>query len=132
MQVLHSKCRILRCPRSGPRSGSAELVASSLLIASLVPGLQRLRIPGALIAVAVMGGAVRFHLFTPPGIDPNIDGAGLFAMALVVWLCSFAMLIAMLIAGRGVLIEPGSAVARVLLPPRALSTEGPALTPARS
>jgi hypothetical protein len=131
MQVLHSKCRIPRCPGSGSRSGPAELVASSLLIASLVPGLQRLRIPGALIAVAVMG-AVSLHLFTPPGIDPDIDGAGLFAMALVVWLCSFAMLIAMLIAGRGVLIEPGSAVARVLLPPRALSTEGPALTPARS
>ena len=128
MQVLHSKCRIPRCPGSGPRSGPAELVASSLLIASLVPGLQRLRIPGALIAVAVMGGAVRFHLFTPPGIDPDIDGAGLLAMALVVWLCP----IAMLIAGRGVLVEPGSAVAQVPLPPRTLSTEGPALTPARS
>lgn len=128
MQVLYSKCRIPRCPGSGSRNGSAELVASSLLTASLVPGLQRLRILRALIAVAVMGRAVSFHLFTPPGIDPNNDGAGLFVMALVVWLCS----IARLIAGRGVLIEPGSAVARVLLPPRALSTEGPALTPARS
>jgi hypothetical protein len=90
MQVLHSKCRIPRCSRRG----SAELVASSLLIASLVPGLLRLRIPGARIAVAVMSGAVSFHLFTPLGIDPNSDGAGLFAMALVVWLCSIAMLIA--------------------------------------
>jgi hypothetical protein len=119
MQVLHSKCRIPRCPRSG----SAELEASALLIVRLVPGLQRLRIPGALIAVAGMSGAVSFHLFTPPGIDPNNHGAGLFAMVLVVWLCP----IAMQIAGRGVLIEPDSAVARVLLPHRALSTEGPAL-----
>ncbi len=75
-----------------------------------------------------MSGAVSFHLFTPLGIDPNNDGGGLFAMAVVVWLCS----IAMLVAGRGVLIELGSAVARVLLPSRALSPEGPALTPARS
>lgn len=108
--------------------GSAELVASSLLIASLVPALKRLRVLGALIAVAVMSGAVSFHLFTPLGIDPNNDGGGLFAMAVVVWLCS----IAMLIAGRGVLIELGSAVARVLLPSRVLSPEGLALTPARS
>ena len=107
--------------------GSAELVAATLLLASLVPYLKRLRVLGALIAVAVMSGAVSFHLFTPLGIDPNNDGGGLFAMAVVVWLCS----IAMLVAGRGVLIELGSAVARVLLPSRALSPEGPALTPAR-
>jgi hypothetical protein len=109
--------------------GSAELVASSLLIASLVPALKRLHVLGALIAVAVMSGAVSFHLFTPLGIDPNNDGGGLFAMAVVVWLCS----IAMLIAGRGVLIELGSAVAGILFPPRTLpSNQGPALTPARS
>jgi len=128
MQLLHSKCRIPRCSRSG----SAEMVVSSLLIASLVPGLQRLRILCALIAVAVMSCAVSLQLFTSLGIDPDNDGAGLLAMALVVWPCAIAMLIAMLIAGRGVLIEPGSAVARVLLPPRALSTEGPAVPPARS
>jgi hypothetical protein len=104
------------------------MVVSSLLIASLVPGLQRLRILCALIAVAVMSCAVSLQLFTSLGIDPDNDGAGLLAMALVVWPCA----IAMLIAGRGVLIEPGSAVARVLLPPRALSTEGPAVPPARS
>lgn len=108
--------------------GSAELMASSLLIASLVPALKRLRVLGALIAAAVMSGAVSFHLFTPLGIDPNNDGGGLFAMAVVVWLCSLAMLI----AGRSVLIELGSAMARVLLPPRVLSSEGLALTPARS
>jgi hypothetical protein len=109
--------------------GSAELVASALLIASLIPALKRLRVLGALIAVAVMSGAVSFHLFTPLGIDPNKDGGGLFAMAVVVWLSS----IAMLIAGRGVLAELAGAMTRVLLPERAPAIfPGPMPTPARS
>ena len=48
-------------------------MASSLLIPSLAPGLQHLRILGALIAVAVMGGAVSFDLFPPvAGPEPPI------------------------------------------------------------
>ena len=74
--------------------GSAELAASSLLLAGLVPALSRLQVIGALIAAAVMTGAVSFHLFTPLGIDPNQDGAGLFTMAVTVWLSSLAVLIA--------------------------------------
>ena len=66
--------------------GSAELVASTLLLIGLVPALRRLQTLGALIATAVMTGAVSFHLFTPLGIDPNNDGGGLFAMAVAVWL----------------------------------------------
>lgn len=109
--------------------GSAELVAATLLLASLVPALKRLRVLGALIAVAVMSGAVSFHLFTPLGIDPNNDGGGLFAMAVVVWISS----IAMLIAGRSVLIELGRAIAGVLFPTGAISTlQGSMPTPARS
>lgn len=111
--------------------GSAELLASSLLIASLVPALKRLRIVGALIATAVMSGAVNFHLFTPLGIDPNNDGGGLFAMAVVVWLSS----IAMLIAGRSVVFELVSAIANTLVPARSIAprmTDGPLPTPARS
>lgn len=111
--------------------GSAELMASSLLIASLFPALKRLRAVGALIATAVMTGAVSFHLFTPLGIDPNNDGGGLFAMAVVVWLTSAAMVV----ANRGVLIEIASAVGRILVPGRSGQTEpaqGSLLTPARS
>ncbi len=74
--------------------GSAELAASTLLLAGLVPALTRLQVIGALIAAAVMTGAVSFHLFTPLGIDPNSDGGGLFAMAVTVWLTSLAVLIA--------------------------------------
>ncbi|GBF56758.1 hypothetical protein PbB2_00415 [Candidatus Phycosocius bacilliformis] len=61
--------------------GSAELVASILLLVGLLPRLQRLNALGALIAFAVMSGAVSFHLLTPLGIDPNHDGGGLFAAA---------------------------------------------------
>ena len=94
--------------------GSAELLASGFLLASLVPRLRRLRVIGALIAVAVMSGAVSFHLFTPLGIDPNNDGGGLFAMAVVVWLSS----IAMLVAGRETLARLAGAVLQTLVPPR--------------
>jgi hypothetical protein len=73
--------------------GSAELLASSLLIAGLIPGLKRLNALGALIAVAVMSGAVSFHLFTPLGIDPNNDGGGLFAAAVTIWFTAIALLV---------------------------------------
>ncbi len=73
--------------------GSAELVASTLFLLGLFPTLRRLQTLAALIAVAVMSGAVCFHLFTPLGIDPNNDGGGLFAMAVAVWLGSLALLI---------------------------------------
>lgn len=97
--------------------GSAELFASLLLLASFIPRLKRLRVIGALIAAGVMTGAVSFHLFTPLGIDPNNDGGGLFAMAVIVWLSSIAMLIAgrdtlaaLFVAARNVLIQPVSAI----------------------
>ncbi|HAY05509.1 MAG TPA: hypothetical protein PKV67_05600 [Hyphomonas sp.] len=105
--------------------GAAELAAAALLLASLVPALRRLRTVGALIAAAVMTGAVSFHLFTPLGIDPNADGGGLFAMAVVVWLSS----VAMLVAGRRTIAELARAVLAALIPD---SNSGPQPTPARS
>jgi hypothetical protein len=108
--------------------GSAELIAAAFLLASLVPALKRLRIIGALIAAAVMSGAVGFHLLTPLGIDPNDDGGGLFAMAVVVWLSS----VAMLIAGRSVLGELAGSITRVLFPRDARSAlQGPIPPPQR-
>lgn len=55
--------------------------------------MRRLQAIGALIAFAVMSGAVNFHLWTPLGIDPNNDGGGLFFMAVVVWLTSLGLII---------------------------------------
>jgi len=68
--------------------GTAELVAASLLLIGILPAFRRLQAIGALIAFAVMSGAVNFHLWTPLGIDPNNDGGGLFFMAVVVWFTS--------------------------------------------
>ncbi len=73
--------------------GSAELVAASLLLIGIMPAFRRLQGLGALIAFAVMSGAVSFHLFTPLGIDPNNDGGGLFAAATVIWFTSIALVL---------------------------------------
>jgi uncharacterized membrane protein YphA (DoxX/SURF4 family) len=73
--------------------GTAELAASTLLLVGLLPRLARLNALGALIGLAVMSGAVSFHLFTPLGIDPNHDGGGLFAAAVTIWLTSIVLLI---------------------------------------
>jgi hypothetical protein len=48
---------------------------------------------GALIGVAVMSGAVSFHLFTPLGVDPNKDGGGLFAAAVTIWISAIVLLL---------------------------------------
>jgi uncharacterized membrane protein YphA (DoxX/SURF4 family) len=71
--------------------GSAELVASALLLIGLFPRFRRLHAVGALVALAVMSGAVSFHLFTPLGIDPNNDGGGLFAAAVTIWVTSLGL-----------------------------------------
>ncbi|MBC7768759.1 MAG: hypothetical protein H7124_08220 [Phycisphaerales bacterium] len=73
--------------------GTAELFAATLLLVGLLPRFVRLNALGALIGLAVMTGAVSFHVFTPLGIDPNNDGGGLFAAALTIWISSIALLI---------------------------------------
>lgn len=73
--------------------GSAELVASLLLMIGVHPKLRRLQGLGAMIAFAVMSGAVSFHLFTPLGIDPNNDGGGLFAAAVTIWFTSILLMV---------------------------------------
>lgn len=72
--------------------GSAELLASTLLLVGLIPRFVRLNALGAAIGLAVMSGAVSFHLFTPLGIDPNDDGGGLFAAAVTIWITSIVLL----------------------------------------
>jgi hypothetical protein len=72
--------------------GSTELVASTLLLVGLLPRFVRLNALGAAIGLAIMTGAVSFHLFTPLGIDPNNDGGGLFAAAVTIWITSIVLL----------------------------------------
>jgi hypothetical protein len=94
--------------------GSAELAASTLLLVGLLPRFVRLNALGAAIGLAVMTGAVSFHLFTPLGIDPNSDGGGLFAAAATIWISSIVLLlirrheIAGLVGDLGRAIVPSS------------------------
>lgn len=90
--------------------GSAELVASTLLVVGLLPGLKRLNALGALIAAAVMSGAVSFHLFTPLGIDPNHDGGGLFAAAATLLVGAFVLLGIRLPELKGLVADMGRAI----------------------
>jgi hypothetical protein len=74
--------------------GAAELVASACLIVGLLaPGCRFLQPVGALLGLAIMSGAISFHLFTPLGVDPNDDGGGLFRAACLVWLGCFVLLV---------------------------------------
>ena len=63
--------------------GVAELAASIFLLVGILPRLRHLQALGAMIGLAVMLGAVNFHVFTPLGVDPNNDGGGLFIAACV-------------------------------------------------
>jgi len=73
--------------------GTAELVAVTLLIAGLFSRFRPLGVIGSALGLAVMTGAISFHLFTPLGIDPNNDGGGLFAMAVLVWFANLSLLV---------------------------------------
>ena len=78
--------------------GSAELVASMLLIVGAFMASHRLiQVAGAAVGLAVISGAIFFHLFTPLGIavinnDGSSDGGQLFALACGVWICCAALL----------------------------------------
>ena len=73
--------------------GTAELIASALLLIGLFSRYIKFGVLGNLIALGVMTGAISFHLFTPLGIDPNNDGGLLFVMAVLVWFSQVIMLI---------------------------------------
>lgn len=85
---------------------TVELLASVLLLTGLfVPRLRVLQFAGAVLALAVISGAIFFHLFTPLGIivgdeqvpgvatgDLQSDGGLLFFMAVGVWLASVVLI----------------------------------------
>lgn len=73
--------------------GTGELIASSLfLFGMFVKPYRWVQALAALIGLAIMSGAISFHLFTPLGTDPNNDGGGLFIAACMVWTGCLAML----------------------------------------
>ena len=73
--------------------GVAELIASLCLLIGILPRFHRLQGFGALLGLAVMTGAISFHLFTPLGVDPNNDGGGLFIAACLVWTSCLALVV---------------------------------------
>jgi hypothetical protein len=93
--------------------GSAELVASALLLIGLTRRFRPLSVLGALLGLAVMTGAISFHLFTPLGVDPNHNGGGLFMAACGVWL-SMATL---LVLRRKVLFRLAADIGRIVQTP---------------
>ena len=77
--------------------GTAELIASILLLTSLLLRSPLLQAGGALMAIAVISGAIFFHLFTPLGVqvrntDGTLDGGELFALACGVWISAAIIL----------------------------------------
>ena len=60
-----------------------------------------MREPAEKNGLAVMTGAISFHLFTPLGVDPNHNGGGLFMAACGVWLA----MVTILILRRKVLVQ---------------------------
>ncbi len=77
--------------------GSAELVASLLLLAGLALRQTLVHAAGALLALGVISGAIFFHLFTPLGVqvrntDGSLDGGELFGLACGVWISAALIL----------------------------------------
>ena len=68
-------------------SGIVELIASGMILATPTVAL------GALLAVGLMGGAIMSHL-TVLGIEIMGDGGLLFALAIIVFVSSLAVLVA--------------------------------------
>lgn len=74
--------------------GGAELLAAALLIGAMAFRRYRFLQPaGALLAIAIMSGAISFHLFTPLGVNVDNDGGALFYTACGVWVGSWLLLI---------------------------------------
>lgn len=73
--------------------GGAELIASAILLGTLALRRYRFLQPaGALLAIAIMSGAISFHLFTPLGVNVDNDGGALFYTACAVWAGSWLLL----------------------------------------
>ena len=73
--------------------GAAELAAAVFLLAGVVLRRRRFLQPlGAALGLAVMTGAISFHLFTPLGVNVANDGGALFYTACAVWVGALVLL----------------------------------------
>jgi uncharacterized membrane protein YphA (DoxX/SURF4 family) len=72
--------------------GTAELIASLILLVGLFTGRKLFTAAGSVMALGVISGAIFFHLFTPLGIVVLDDGGTLFAMAVGIWISSLILI----------------------------------------
>ena len=72
--------------------GTAELVASVLLLGAIVLRSPIMSLAGAVLTLGIISGAVFFHLATPLGVNVNGDGGALFIMACTVLVSSLVLI----------------------------------------
>lgn len=95
--------------------GAAELAASAILLSTaILPRYRFLQPLGALLGLAVMTGAISFHLFTPLGVEVAGDGGALFYTACGVWIGCLVLLF----LRRGELAVLGARVGAFFAPSR--------------
>ncbi len=78
--------------------GTAELVASVTMLVSMFLKKPLMHASGAALSIAVISGAIFFHLFTPLGVqvlntDGTLDGGELFGLACGVWVSAAIILL---------------------------------------
>jgi uncharacterized membrane protein YphA (DoxX/SURF4 family) len=78
--------------------GTAELVASVALLASMLLKKPLVHAGAAALSIGVISGAIFFHLFTPLGVqvlntDGTLDGGELFGLACGVWVSAAIILV---------------------------------------
>lgn len=104
--------------------GSAELAASIILLSTmLLKGYRFLQPLGALLGIAIMTGAIGFHLFTPLGVNVDGDGGALFFTACGVWV---SLVILLFIRARETALLLKRLRAFLTSEPRALKHQHPA------
>ena len=69
-------------------------VAMAEILASVLVVVPFSRTVGAAFALAIMSGAIFFHVVSPLGIDPYGDGGSLFKEACAVWFAAATILFA--------------------------------------
>lgn len=71
--------------------GTAELIASIIMLTGLFTVKKYLMPIGALMSFGIISGAIFFHLFTPLGVNVLNDGGVLFMSACGIWIMSIAI-----------------------------------------
>ena len=71
--------------------GTAELIASIIMLTGLFTVKKYLMPIGALMSFGIISGAIFFHLFTPLGVNVLNDGGVLFMSACGIWIMSITI-----------------------------------------